>query len=67
VLSAASLTRTSMATLRDALADLRHRIAEADVAADALPHRRKCLLLVMAHLCRRRERQPGGVAAASRS
>ncbi|HWI71042.1 MAG TPA: hypothetical protein VNT55_03735 [Baekduia sp.] len=47
-----SVTRASMGTLRADIADLRERISETESAADALPHRRKYLLLVMAHLRR---------------
>jgi DNA-binding PadR family transcriptional regulator len=41
------VTRQSVATLRDDLADLRARIRDRVVAADSLPHRRKYLLLVL--------------------
>jgi DNA-binding PadR family transcriptional regulator len=40
------VTRTSVATLREDIADLRRRLDESAEAADALPHRRKYLLLV---------------------
>src|SRR6185369_12707883 len=46
------VTRASMATLRDDIADLQDRLAATEAAADALPHRRKYLRLVMAHLRR---------------
>src|SRR3954470_19116336 len=40
------VTRESVATLRDDLADLRDRLAESEATADALPHRAKYLHLV---------------------
>ena len=40
------VTRASVATLRDDIADLRERLAESAAAADALPHRAKYLHLV---------------------
>jgi DNA-binding PadR family transcriptional regulator len=40
------VTRESVATLRDDIADLRERLAESAAAADALPHRAKYLHLV---------------------
>jgi len=46
------LTRTSMATLREDVTDLRERIKEMEERAEALPHRRKYLLIVVAHLRR---------------
>jgi DNA-binding PadR family transcriptional regulator len=39
-------TRQSLATLRDDIDDLRARVAEAEKSAEALPHRRKYLLMV---------------------
>jgi DNA-binding PadR family transcriptional regulator len=44
------LTRTSMLTLRDDLADLEDRLAELEARAEELPHRRKYLLLVAGFL-----------------
>ena len=46
------VTRASVVTLREDLADLRQRLDESAAAADALPHRRKYLLLVNDHLRR---------------
>jgi DNA-binding PadR family transcriptional regulator len=46
------VTRASIATLRDDLADIVERLDESAAAADALPHRRKYLLLVNAFLRR---------------
>jgi DNA-binding PadR family transcriptional regulator len=46
------VTRESMVTLRADIADLRERLDETEATADGLPHRRKYLLLVMAHLRR---------------
>jgi DNA-binding PadR family transcriptional regulator len=46
------VTRESMATLRDDIADLRQRLEEADRSARELPHRAKYLLLVVAFLRR---------------
>ena len=43
-------TRASFATLREDLADLEARLADAERSADALPHRRKYLLLVSGFL-----------------
>jgi DNA-binding PadR family transcriptional regulator len=40
------VTRKSVATLRDDIADLERRLAEAEASARALPHRRKYLLIV---------------------
>jgi len=45
-------TRESVAALRDDIADLVNRVAEAEAAAEALPHRRKYLLLVTGFLRR---------------
>ena len=45
-------TRASLATLRDDLVDLRARLDETEAAADALPHRRKYLLIAVGHLRR---------------
>ena len=45
-------TRESIATLRDDIADLHARIDESEARAEALPHRRKYLLLVLGHLRR---------------
>ncbi len=39
-------TRSSVAALREDIADLSARLSEAEAAAQALPHRRKYLLLV---------------------
>jgi DNA-binding PadR family transcriptional regulator len=39
------ITRASLATLREDIADLRRRLDESEAAADAFPHRRKYLLL----------------------
>jgi DNA-binding PadR family transcriptional regulator len=46
------VTRESIATLREDIADLQARIAETEAAAESLPHRRKYLLLVTGHLRR---------------
>jgi DNA-binding PadR family transcriptional regulator len=46
------VTRKSIATLREDIADLQARIAENEAAAESLPHRRKYLLLVSNHLRR---------------
>lgn len=46
------VTREALGTLRADLDDLRARIDESDAAAAALPHRRKSLDLVNAHLRR---------------
>jgi DNA-binding PadR family transcriptional regulator len=40
------VTRESMATLRDDIADLQERLAETDEHAEGLPHRRKYLQIV---------------------
>ena len=40
------VTRASMATLRDDIADLKGRLDDAKASAETLPHRRKYLLLV---------------------
>jgi DNA-binding PadR family transcriptional regulator len=40
------VTRASLLTLRDDLADLRTRLADAQATAETLPHRRKYLLMV---------------------
>src|SRR5262245_14109814 len=44
------VTRASMLTLRDDLADLRRRLDESVATAEALPHRSKYLLLVIEFL-----------------
>jgi DNA-binding PadR family transcriptional regulator len=44
--------RASIPGLREDVADLTARIAESEAAAEALPHRRKYLLMVNAHLRR---------------
>ena len=41
------VTRTSIASLREDIADLYKRIEESELSAEALPHRRKYLLLNM--------------------
>ena len=46
------VTRESLATLRDDIADLRERLAESEQSAAEFPHRTKYLLLVTAHLGR---------------
>jgi DNA-binding PadR family transcriptional regulator len=46
------VTRASMATLREDIADLRARIEESDAAAAGLPHRRRYLELVTEFLRR---------------
>ena len=46
------VTRESMATLRDDIADLRRRLEESEQSARALPHRAKYLLLVVDFLRR---------------
>jgi DNA-binding PadR family transcriptional regulator len=46
------LTRESMRTLREDIADLRTRLDQSAEAAEALPHRRRSLLLVNAFLRR---------------
>ena len=45
-------TRQSIATLREDIADLSARLAETEAGAEALPHRRKYLLLVVGFLRR---------------
>lgn len=47
-----SLTRKSMATLRADIADLQERLDDTGATAERLPHRRKYLNLVIAHLRR---------------
>jgi DNA-binding PadR family transcriptional regulator len=46
------VTRESIATLREDIADLQTRVAETEASAERLPHRRKYLLLVIGHLRR---------------
>jgi DNA-binding PadR family transcriptional regulator len=46
------VTRRSMATLRDDLADIRERLADAEQSAHQLPHREKNLLIVIRFLHR---------------
>jgi DNA-binding PadR family transcriptional regulator len=46
------ITRESLATLRDDLAELSAQVARAEESAEALPHRRKYLLLVTSFLRR---------------
>jgi DNA-binding PadR family transcriptional regulator len=46
------VTRESMATLRDDIADLRRRLDDSEQTASAFPHREKYLLLVIAFLRR---------------
>jgi PadR family transcriptional regulator AphA len=46
------VTRDSVATLRDDIADLKARLGDAERSADALPHRRKYLLLTYGFLRR---------------
>jgi len=48
-------TRRSIATLRDDIAELSAGLAETEAAANALPHRRKYLLLVAGFLRRQLE------------
>jgi DNA-binding PadR family transcriptional regulator len=48
-------TRRSLATLRDDITDLSARVADTEALADALPHRRKYLLLVTRFLRRQLE------------
>ena len=43
-------TRESIAALRDDIADLEARLDETEAGADGLAHRRKYLLMVVAHL-----------------
>ena len=45
-------TRESLLALREDIEDLRERLRETEAAADAMPHRRKYLLMVAAHLHR---------------
>ena len=45
-----AVTRDSMATLRDDIADLQARVQESEASAAALPHREKYLLLVTSFL-----------------
>ena len=47
-----AVTRESLATLRAEIADLRERLEEAEASAEALPHRRKYLLMNVAFLRR---------------
>ena len=47
-----TVTRTSITTLRDDLADLQARLDEAVASAEELPHRRKYLLLVIGFMRR---------------
>ena len=47
-----AVTRESLATLRDDIADLRMRLDESERAASDYPHRAKYLLLAVAHLRR---------------
>ena len=44
------VTRASMLTLREDMADIAHRLDEAQARAEAIPHRRKYLLLVVEFL-----------------
>ena len=46
------VTRESMATLRDDIADIMARLDDGEAAAQALPHRTKYLMLVIAFLRR---------------
>jgi PadR family transcriptional regulator, regulatory protein AphA len=46
------VTRTSMATLREDIADLQARIDEVEAGAESLPHRSKYLLLVTSFMRR---------------
>ena len=46
------VTRESMATLREDIADLQHRLDDSEQTASAFPHREKYLLLVIAFLRR---------------
>jgi DNA-binding PadR family transcriptional regulator len=46
------VTRASMATLREDIADLQARLADTEATAERLPHRRKYLDLVIGHLRR---------------
>jgi DNA-binding PadR family transcriptional regulator len=45
-------TRASLAALREDIDDIRTRLDESEAAAGELPHRRKYLLMVVAHLRR---------------
>ena len=45
-----AITRKSMTTLREDIADLEARLDEAEATAETLPHRRKYLLLVIGFL-----------------
>lgn len=47
-----TLTRDGLVTLRQDIADLQERLAESEASANALPHRRKYLLLVNGFLRR---------------
>ena len=47
-----TVTRKSITTLRDDLADLQARLDEAEASAEELPHRRKYLLLVIGFMRR---------------
>ena len=47
-----AVTRESAGTLREDIADLRQRIGEMEARAEALPHRRKYLLMVAGFLRR---------------
>ena len=51
------VTRASIATLREDIADLEVRLGESEAAAEDLPHRSKYLLLVTSHLRRLLELQ----------
>ena len=46
------VTRASLATLRDDLADLRERLEATEASAEAFPHRRKYLLMITAFMRR---------------
>jgi DNA-binding PadR family transcriptional regulator len=46
------VTRESMATLREDIADLSTRLDDSEASAEGLPHRRKYLLMVISHLRR---------------
>ncbi len=59
-------TRESVATLRDDIADLEARLDEGERSADALPHRRKYLLLAIRFLRRVLELHPELVAQIER-
>jgi DNA-binding PadR family transcriptional regulator len=45
-----AVTRSSMATLREDIADIRRRLDEAEQRAEQLPHREKYLMLVVGFL-----------------